>query len=228
MLLGQRAVRAVHSEQRGKSAREPAPIHPTASVPPALLNLRTNSSSPALCGSNRLLQLSCALSEQTRPWPLCVHSRPCPVGLRWHPATKRMQPPLTPVGTTDSACSPLLTCFSLYSCLPVKRERTINLLNAASLSLQFLTSKASWDLLFGPCLLAHTLFFSRFLEGSFSLSSTPHSDMCGLSAARSFLSFALSRRKSSSLLFLSHLMKKKIFFSSRKLPTATQSKIRWH
>lgn len=72
--------------------------------------------------------------------------------------------------------SSLLTCFLLYSCLPVKRERTINLLNATSLSLQFLTSKASWDLLFGPCFLAHT-FFSRFLEGSFSLFSTTHNEM---------------------------------------------------
>lgn len=72
--------------------------------------------------------------------------------------------------------SSLLTCFSLYSCLPVKRKRTINLLNAASLSLQFLTSKASWDLLYGPCLLAHTFFSPAFWRGLF-LFSTTHNDM---------------------------------------------------
>lgn len=153
MLLGQRAVRAVHPEQWGKNARQPPPARPTASVPPALLNLGA-----AALRTNSWLSVSPAVINSSGP--LCPHhvdtcSSVCVSAVcRWATAEPTQTPPNPPAPGT-ALLSSLLTRSLLCLCFLNVGKLVINLLNAASVRLFRFPASRLLELSLCPAFLTH-------------------------------------------------------------------------
>lgn len=201
MLLGQRAVRAVHPEQRGKNTRQPAPARPTASVPPALLNLRVAAA---------LLLLTFGPPAGT----VC-NGQLSARSLR----TSRL---LTPPAAGTALLSSLLTTRSLLCvCLLNPGSQIGNLLNATPVRLsRCLTSRIFWNFLFTPAFLTHVFFRGVSVPAVYFLFKLESVHFKLSAHGLVVLFYALNYLCS---IFDSSAEKKKN--PSRKLPTATHSKL---